>query len=199
MARIEQRPRDDPDGVREVDDPGAVGRELARAVCDGQHHGNRAQRLGQASGAGRLLADAAARERHRLVGEPRLLTADADLDEHEVGPVERAVEIVRQRQSAREPAALEHPSREPADDFQPLRVDVLQGELRHVEPSALTREPGHELRRVGRAAADDRDLHPFTPVRVTPSTKARCARKKTMITGAMKSRVAAIVRFHCTW
>ena len=106
---------------------------------------------------------------------------------------------LRQRQSAREPAPLEHPSGEPADDFQPLRVDVLQGELRHVEPSALTREPGHELRRVGRAAADDRDLHPFTPVRVTPSTKARCARKKTMITGAMKSSVAAIVRFHCTW
>ena len=113
--------------------------------------------------------------------------------------VEGAVEIVRQRQSAREPAALEHPSCEPADDLEPLRVDVLQDELRHVEPLALAREPGDELRRVGRAAADDRDLHPFTPVRVTPSTNARCARKKTMITGAMKSSVAAMVRFHCTW
>ena len=199
VARIEQRPRDDPDRVREVDDPGAVGRELARPVGDREHDGNRAQRLGEAARAGRLLADAAARERHRLVGEPRLLAADADLDEHEVGSVERSVEIVRQRQSAREPVPLEHPSGEPADDLEPLGVDVLQHELRHVEPLALAREPGHELRRVGRAAADDRDLHPFTPVRVTPSTNARCARKKTMITGAMKSSVAAIVRFHCTW
>src|SRR5581483_8003453 len=40
---------------------------------------------------------------------------------------------------------------------------------------------------------------PFTPVSVTPSTNAFCARKKTTITGAITSSVAAIVRFHCTW
>ena len=47
--------------------------------------------------------------------------------------------------------------------------------------------------------ADDRKLHPFTPVSVTPSTNAFCARKKTTTTGSMTSTVAAIVRFHCTW
>ena len=91
--------------------------------------------------------------------------------------------------------AREHPLREPADDVEPLGVDVVQRELVHGE----AREVRDELGRVRRARADDGELHPFTPVRVTPSTNARCARKKRTMTGAMTSSVAAIVRFHCTW
>ena len=53
--------------------------------------------------------------------------------------------------------------------------------------------------RVRRPAADHGELHPFTPVSVTPSTNAFWARKKTTITGSITSTVAAIVRFHCTW
>ena len=94
---------------------------------------------------------------------------------------------------------VEHALREPADDLAPLRVDVVQHELADVDALALARQARHELRRVRRAAADDGDLHPLTPVSVTPSTNAFCARKKTMITGAITSSVAAIVRFHCTW
>ena len=66
-------------------------------------------------------------------------------------------------------------------------------------------EPGEavdELGRVGRAAPDDSELHaghPFTPVRVMPSTKTFCARKNTTRTGTIARIVAAIVRFHCTW
>ena len=124
------------------------------------------------------------------------LAADADLDEHEVGAVDSPVEVVaRHHELAGEALALEHPARQPADDLAPLGVDVVQRELVDVE----AREPGDELRRVRRAAADHGDLHPFTPVSVTPSTKAFCARKKRMITGAITSSVAAIVRFHCTW
>ena len=44
---------------------------------------------------GRLLADAAAGERDRLVAQPRRLPADADLDEHEVRPLDRPVEVGR--------------------------------------------------------------------------------------------------------
>ena len=95
--------------------------------------------------------------------------------------------------------ALEHPRGEPADDVPPLGVDVVQDELADADLVVLAREPRDELRRVRRAAADDRDLHPFTPVRVTPSTKARCARKKRMITGSITRIVAAMTRFHCTW
>ena len=193
MALVEQRPRDDPDRVREVDDPG-VGR-LAHALGDLEHDRHGAQRLGKPAGAGRLLADAAARRAERLVGEPRLLAADADLDEHEVGAGNRGVEVVGDVDRPAVPLPVEHADGEAADDGAPLGIDVVQHELRDVE----ARQPGDELRRVRRPAADDGDLHPFTPVRVTPSTNARCARKKRMITGAITSSVAAIVRFHCTW
>src|SRR5256885_6968127 len=47
-------PRDDPDRIREVDDPGAVGGEPAHALGDLEHDGNGAQCLAEAAGAGRL-------------------------------------------------------------------------------------------------------------------------------------------------
>ncbi len=169
------------------------------ALGDLEHDRDGAQRLRQAAGAGRLLADAAAGERHGLVREPRLLAADADLDEDEVGAFDSAVEVVRDDELPLEALPLEHPRCHLTDDPAPLGVDVVQDELVDVDPGSLPRQPGDELGRVGRAAADDRDLHPFTPVSVTPSTNARCARKKRRTTGAMTISVAAIVRFHCTW
>ena len=199
VAGVEQRARDDPDRVREVDDPRVRGGELPHALGDLEHDRHGAQRLREAAGAGRLLADAAAGERHGLVREPRGLAADPDLEEDEVGAVEGAVELAGDVERAFEALPLEHPPSEPADDLAPLGVDVVQDELPHTDPVALAREPRDELRRVRRAAADDRDLHPFTPVSVTPSTKARCARKKRMITGSITRIVAAMTRFHCTW
>ena len=116
-----------------------------------------------------------------------------------VGALDRAVEIVRDLERAAEALPLEHPRRHLADDLAPLGVDVVEDELVDGDPLSLAREAGDELGRVGRATADDGDLHPFTPVSVTPSTNAFWARKKTMTTGSMISSVAAIVRFHCTW
>ncbi len=196
---VEQRPRHDPDRIREVDDPGAVRRALAHAVGDLEHDGHRAERLAEPARAGRLLPDAAAREWHRLVGEPRLLAPDADLDQHEVGSVDRAIEVVRDLERPVVALARKHARGEAADDLSAQLVDVVQHELAHVDAVSLPREPRHELGRVRRTAADDRDFHPFTPVSVTPSTNAFCARKNRMITGAITSSVAAIVRFHCTW
>ena len=196
---IEQRPGDDSDRIREVDDPGAVGSAFPHAVGDPEHDRNRAQGLAETPGAGGLLPDAAAGERHGLVRQASLLPADPDLDQDEVRAVDGAVEIVGDLEPPFIALPVEHALREPTDDLAPLGVDVLQHELGHVDALTLAREPRHELGRVGRAAADDGDLHPFTPVSVTPSTKAFCARKKTMITGAITSRVAAMVRFHCTW
>ena len=60
-------------------------------------------------------------------------------------------------------------------------------------------EPVDELGGVRRPTADDCELHPLTPVSVTPSMNAFCAKKNTMITGAITSRVAAIVRFQFVW
>src|SRR5581483_9031265 len=108
--------------------------------------------------------------------------------------VERCVEVECPHECARVVLAREHPLGEAPDDAEPLRIYVVQCDLVHRQ----LREMRHELRRVRRTRADDGQLHPFTPVSVTPSTKARWARKKRTITGAMTSSVAAMVRFHCT-
>ncbi len=195
VAGVEQRPRDDPDRIREVDDPCTRFCPRAHALGDLEHDRNRAHRLGEAARAGRLLADAAARERHRFVLQPRRLPADADLQQHERRAVDRRVDVAREREPAAVAGAVEHPLREPADDVEPLGVDVHQRQLRHRHARQLR----HELRRVRRAGSHNSELHPFTPVSVTPSTNALCARKKIRITGAITSSVAAMVRFHSTW
>ena len=137
VSGVEQRARDDPDRVREVDDPGVGRGELADALCDLEHDGHGAERLCEAAGAGRLLADAAAGERDGLVREACGLAADADLHEHEVGAVECAVEVAGDEQLAVEALALEHPRGEPADDLAPVGIDVVQDELPHADPVAL--------------------------------------------------------------
>ena len=48
VARVEQRARDDPDRIREVDDPGAVRGALAHALGDLEHDRHGAQRLREA-------------------------------------------------------------------------------------------------------------------------------------------------------
>jgi hypothetical protein len=195
VARVEQRPGDDPDRVGEVDDPHVGARQLADSVGDLEHDRDRPHGLREAAGPRRLLADAAAGKRCRLVAQSRGLAADPDLDEHEARAFDGRFELAAERELAPEPRTVEHPAGEPPDDLQPTGVDVVQGKLSDLQAG----QAGDELRRVGRPGPDDSELHPFTPVRVTPSTKARCARKKRMITGAITTSVAAIVRFHCTW
>ncbi len=131
VAGVEQRARDDAHRIREVDDPRARRRTLGDALGQLEHHGNRAHRLREAAGPGRLLADAAAAQRHRLVAQPRLLAADADLEEHEGRSVERAIEVAGPHERPGVVLLREHPLREPADDLEPLGVDVVQRQLVH--------------------------------------------------------------------
>src|SRR6185312_6847024 len=141
MAGVQESARHDPDRVREVDDPGVVSRELADALGDSEDDRDRPHRLGESARAGRLLPDAAAGKRHRLVREPRLLAADPDLDEDEVGAVHGAVEVVRDDELSLETVPLEHARGETAHDLAALGVDVLQYELAHRKPLALAGEP----------------------------------------------------------
>ena len=173
---VEQRAGDDPDRVREVDDPGAAApRARAPARRSRARPGRCAwpwrSRLRRSS-PGRCSRRRAARSRR----QPRRLAADADLEQHEVGAVERASRSPVSSSSPLVALRGEHPRGQAADDLAALGVDVVQRELAiDVE---LAREPRDELRRVRRAAADDGELHPFTPVSVTPSTNAFWARKK---------------------
>ncbi len=102
---VEQRPRDDAHRVGEVDDPRVVGGELAHTLRDLEHDRHRAKRLGETTRARGLLADAPAGERHRLVHQARVLPADPDLDQDEVRPVDRAVEVVCDLEAPSKPCA----------------------------------------------------------------------------------------------
>src|SRR5262249_32400819 len=159
VAGVEERPGHDPDRIREVDDPCAVARVGPHALGDLQHDRDRAQRFREAAGTRGLLADAPAGEGKGLVLEARCLAPHADLDEDEVGAVYRAVEIVRDLDATVVALLVEHPLRHAAHGLAPIGVDILQPELAEVEPVAVPGESGNELGRVGRAAADDRELH----------------------------------------
>src|SRR5262245_14487148 len=108
MAGVEERACDDADRIREVDDPGVGGGELAHAVGDAEHDGDSPKGLAEPAGAGRLLPDATARERDGLVGQAGSLPTDADLDQDEVGAVERAVEVVGDAELAVVALTVEH-------------------------------------------------------------------------------------------
>ena len=67
VPRVDERLGHDADRVREVDDPGIRRGAAARQLGELEHERHGPQRLGQAAGAGRLLADRAEAEGERLV------------------------------------------------------------------------------------------------------------------------------------
>ncbi len=203
VTRLEQGAGDDADRVGEVDDPGVRGRGR-HLLGDVEHDRDGAQRLGQTTGAGRLLTDAAAFERPGLVLVTRSLATDTQLEQHGVGAVQSRGQLGGRGQGRRVVEPLEDPSPEGAHQLEPRLVGIDQHQLfdrqRLLEPA----EAVDQLRGVRRAAADDDDLraggaHPLTPVRVTPSMKAFWARKNSRITGAITITVAAMVRFQFVW
>jgi hypothetical protein len=155
---VEERLRDDADGVREVDDP-CAGRQGAHALGDVEHDGNRAERLREAAVAGRLLPEAAARDRNGLVHDPDRLAAHTQLDEHGVGALDRVLETSGRAHPGGVATTLEHAQRHPGQDREPLRVDVVQRQLVERQQVAHADQPVDELGRVRRASADHRQLH----------------------------------------
>jgi hypothetical protein len=125
VAAVEERARHDADRVREIDDPCVRGRPLSRFLGNVEHHRNSAQRFGEAARARRFLANTSAPQRHCLVEMARGLAANAQLDQHEVGAVERAREIRRRRKLARPSVAIEEPATETSDHFETTNVGIL--------------------------------------------------------------------------
>ena len=141
MAGIGERLADDPDRVREVDDPGIRRAAPADDLRQLEDDGDRPQRLGEPARADGLLADQPEPRRQRLVPETRLLATDTELDEDGVRAVDRGVAVGRQKHTAGEALAGQHPLGEPADDRQPLLVDVQQGDLVDRDPVARREMP----------------------------------------------------------
>src|SRR6185369_12082510 len=76
---VEQGPGDDADRVGEVDDPGPWFGPLADHLGDVEHHGYRAQPLGEPTRPGRLLAQQPELAGQRLVNQPGRLATDPEL------------------------------------------------------------------------------------------------------------------------
>ena len=117
-----------------VDDPRL--RQLIHPACDLEDDRHGAQSLGKSSRTRRLLADAPARKRYRLIGEPRFLPANTNLDEHVVRALDGAIEVARDDERAGVPLAIEHPCRDALAAY--LRAKGVQNELGDVE----ARKPG---------------------------------------------------------
>ena len=131
---------------------------------------DRTQGLREAARARGLLSDASASQRHRLVGQPGGLPADSDLDEHEVGSVQGGPSSSVTTSSRGTPAHGASGG-EPIPDAPPgARGRCLAGRSSTAASSRVRAR--HELGGVRRASSDHRDLHPLTPVSVTPSTNA---------------------------
>ncbi len=123
-----------------------------------QDHGHGADCLGQAAGTGRLLADRAEAGRDGLVAQASGLAPDAELDEHEVGAVERGIAIERPDEAAGPAGLSEHSLGEAADDRKPLGIDVEQDELVDGQAVGAADHALHQLGRVRAPATDDRHL-----------------------------------------
>ena len=159
---VEQRLGDDADRVGEVQDPGPRRRSTGRLLGELEHDRHGAQRLRETACPGGLLTDGPERGRQCLVDEPGRLSTDPQLDDHEVGAVERLVARCGLDDPGGGVGLVGHPVRQTADDAEPLRVDVVEDELVDRQPVIATHEPLDELGGVRAATADDRDpdAHP---------------------------------------
>ena len=124
MTVVEQGLHHDADRVGEVDQPGAIRGAPLGLLRDVEHHRDRAQRFGETAGSGCLLADAAELEGQRLVDQARCLAADPQLDDDEVGAVQRPLAVLGDDEPTRPFVLLEDAARQPADDVEPLVVDA---------------------------------------------------------------------------
>ena len=159
MALVQQRLHHDADRVGEVHEPGSPGAAALRLFGDLEHDGNGAESLGETSGTGRLLADAAELQRHRLVDKPRRLATHPELDDHKARAVERAGAVLRGHEPARPLLLLKDAPSQAADDLQPLVIDVVKHQLVDWQPVAAGLKTFDELWGVSAAAADDRNLY----------------------------------------
>ena len=158
VAVVEQGLGDDADRVGEVDEPGAGGGAAGGLISQLEHHRDGAQGLGEAARPGRLLADAAELQRQGLVHQPHGLAADAQLHDHEVGAVDGVLAPAGLAQAAAPAGPGQHAPGQAAHHREALGVDVEQHQLVDREPVGPGGQALDQLRGVGAAAPDHRDL-----------------------------------------
>ena len=174
VALVEQRLRHDPHRVGEVDQPRArVGpcRHLLRQTQDDRH---RAQRLGEPTGADRLLAQAPVADREGLVDVAGRLAADAQLHDDEVGALQCGVRVGRRREGPTPSARPQDALGETTDDVAPHVARVEQDEVVDDHPVLQVAQPVDELGGVGAPSSDDGHLCPHAAqrnIRACPTSR----------------------------
>src|SRR5205807_9240887 len=93
-----------------------------------------------------------------LVEEPSALPPDPELNDDEVGPVERSIAVGSEHQFSRPFPPREHAARQAADDLQAVHVRVEPGELVHGQSVPVRDDSLDELRGVRTPPAHDGDL-----------------------------------------
>ena len=165
MTLVQQRLRDDPDRIGEVDQPGpavGTGRHLLRQL---QHDGHGAQRLGQPPCSRGLLTQASVPDRQRLVDVARRLAPDAQLDHHEVGPLQGGVRVGGRRERPAPSPRPQNALGEPSHHLSPQVARIEQDEIVDDHPVLHVAETVDQLRGVGASAADDNHLGPHAAQR----------------------------------
>src|SRR5262249_22092676 len=157
------------------------------------------QCLREPTGARGLLPDAPALQGPGLVLIAGGLAPDAELEQHRRGIGDAGIDVVGRRDDGGGSLSGQDAAREARDQVATLGGRIDEDELADRQHVTQPGQTVDQLGRVGRATSDDGEPHPFTPVSVTPSMKAFCAKKNTMMTGAITSKVAAIVRFQSVW
>ncbi len=151
VALVHQGLGHDAHRVGEVHHPGARRRPRRGLFGDLEHQGDGAQGLGQAPGAGRLLAETAVPAGQRLVGVAGRLPAHPELDDHEVGTVDGPVPVVGDDQVPVPPPPAQDAISQAADGLQAVGVGVEQNQLLDHHPVLVGAEAVHQLGGVGAA------------------------------------------------
>jgi hypothetical protein len=93
-----------------------------------------------------------------LVPDARGHPAHPNLGDDEGRAVQRGRPVRRPRDAGGEVGMADHPLHQPADDLQPLRADVVEGDFLYLDLVPVDDEAVHKLRRVGTSPADDGDF-----------------------------------------
>ena len=158
MALVEQGLHHDAHRVGEVDDPGVLRGPAAHLLGDVEDNRDGAQRLGEAAGAGGFLTDGRELERQRLIEQAGLLAAHPQLDDDEVGALQRLAPISGQRQNAGPAAFCQHAAGKPTDNPESLGIHVQEDQLVDWQAAGMSGKALDQFRRVGAASANHGNL-----------------------------------------
>ena len=160
VALVEEGLGDDAHRVGEIDEPRPGVTSLRRLLSQFENDRHGAQRLGQPSRPGGLLPETAVADRERLVDVAGRLPSDAQLDDDEVGALERGVTIRGGREGAAPAPVAQNAFGQAPHRFAAFLARVEQHEVVDDHSVLVVAQPVDELGGVRAPTPHDRHLYP---------------------------------------